>query len=304
MTGYVLRRLAQALIVLAFAVTAVFLLARLSGNPAVLLAPPNASAEDVQAISRSLGLEDPLPTQYVRFVSRVVLGDFGDSFLFRLPVRDLIAQALPRTALLAFAAFAFAAVLGVSAGTFAALQSGTWLDTASRGLAVLGQSVPSFWLGMILILVFAADWKILPAFGYGTPAHLILPAIALGAAPLAATTRLARSATVEVLRAEHTLFTRSKGVSQTRYLSHVLRNAALPLVTLSGVQLGFLLGGSVVVETLFAWPGMGLLAIQALNSRDYNVVQGVVLVNTAIFVVLNLAVDLSYGALDPRVRRQ
>ena len=304
MLRYLIQRVAQAIVTVLAAVTIIFLLVRLSGNPAVLLAPPYATPDDVHQLSSALGLNDPLQVQYGRFLLQLSRGNLGDSFVYGVPVRDLILQALPYTAALALVAYLFASVFGVGLGTLSALRSGTWIEIAARGVAVAGQSVPAFWLGMLLILLFAVRLRILPAFGSGTPDHLILPAIALGALPLASLTRLARSATLDVLSTEHILFERSKGVSWPVFLSHVLRNTSLPIVTLSGIQLGNLLSGAVVVETLFAWPGIGQLAIQGINGRDFNVVQGVVLVATTIFVSLNLLVDLSYGWLDPRIRRQ
>jgi peptide/nickel transport system permease protein len=301
---YTVQRLLQAVIVVAVAVTVVFVMARLSGNPALLLAPSEASRADLEAISKSLGLDEPLYVQYLTFLAKIVRGDFGESFTFRAPVSGLILHAIPFTFELGIAAVLFASIAGLTLGTTAALNSGTWIDAVARYVALIGQSVPVFWLGILFVLVFAAKLRWLPAFGSGTPDHLILPALALGLRPLASTARLTRSATLEVLRAEHTLFERSKGVSQVVLLSHLFRNVSLPVITLSGVQFGDLLAGSVVIETLFGWPGMGLLAIQAVGLRDYSVVQAVVMVDTVIVVLLNLLVDLSYGWLDPRVRSQ
>jgi peptide/nickel transport system permease protein len=296
-------RLAQAVIVLLVVTLVVFLLARLSGDPAKLMAPPNATKADIKTITASLRLNRPLYIQFGAYLAGLAHGDLGQSYSYAQPVRSLIAQALPNTIELALVAFALAAVLGAALGTIAGLTAGSWLDKLARGVALLGQSIPSFALGLLLILVFSVKMHALPAFGSGSPQHLVLPAIALGAYPLAAITRLTRSATLEVLRMDHVRFIRSKGVSAPVFLLHLWRNVSLPVVTLSGVQLGYLLSGSIIVESLFAWPGMGQLAIQALVHRDYNVVQGVVLVDTVIFVLLNLAVDFSYSWLDPRVRR-
>lgn len=314
MFRFTVNRLLQAFLVLLTVVTVVFMLERVTGNPAQLELPDYASEAQKQAVAKSLGLDAPIYVQYYRFLSRAVTGDFGESFSLQgevgsgnrasATVRELIGQALPYSVELALAAFAIGAVFGVGLGTIAALNSGSWIDSFAKGISLLGQSVPSFWLGILLVILFAVKLRSLPAFGAGTPESLILPALALSSFPLAATTRLTRSATLDVLRADHTLFERSKGVSQRVFLSHLLRNASLPVITLSGIQLGELLGGSVVIETLFAWPGLGLLAIQAINNRDYAVIQGVVLVDSAIFVLLNLLVDLSYGWLDPRISRQ
>jgi peptide/nickel transport system permease protein len=296
-------RLAQALLVVLVVVLVVFLLARLSGDPATLMAPPNATPEDIANISASMHLDASIPQQFVNYMADLLRGDLGQSYSYQSSVGDLITQALPNTILLALVAFLFASIAGTALGTIAALKAGSWLDKVARGVALAGQSMPSFALGLLIILVFSVQLQVLPAMGSGSPQHLILPAIALGAFPLAAITRLTRSATLEVLRMDHVRFLRSKGVSGPVFLLHLWRNVSLPVVTLSGVQLGHLLSGSIVVESLFSWPGMGQLAVQALVNRDYNVVQGVVLVDTVIFVLLNLAIDISYSWLDPRVRR-
>jgi peptide/nickel transport system permease protein len=296
-------RLAQAVIVLLVVTLVVFLLARLSGDPAKLLAPPNATAEDIKTITRNLHLDRPLSVQFGSYIADLSHGDFGKSFSYQQPVTKLISSALPKTIELALVAFLLAALLGAALGTIAGLTAGSWLDRLARGVALLGQSIPSFTFGLLLILLLSVKFHVFPAFGAGSPAHLVLPAIALGAYPLAAITRLTRSATLEVLRLDHVRFIRSKGVTARVFLLHLWRNVSLPVITLSGVQLGYLLSGSIVVESIFSWPGMGQLAIQALTNRDYNVVQGVVLIDTVIFVLLNLAVDFSYSWLDPRVRR-
>jgi peptide/nickel transport system permease protein len=296
-------RLAQALLVVLVVVLVVFLLARLSGDPATLMAPPNATPEDIASISASMHLDASIPQQFVNYIADLLRGDLGQSYSYQSSVGELIKQALPNTILLALVAFLFASIAGTALGTIAALKAGSWLDKVARGVALAGQSMPSFALGLLIILVFSVQLQVLPAMGSGSPQHLILPAIALGAFPLAAITRLTRSATLEVLRMDHVRFLRSKGVSGPVFLLHLWRNVSLPVVTLSGVQLGHLLSGSIVVESLFSWPGMGQLAVQALVNRDYNVVQGVVLVDTVIFVLLNLAIDISYSWLDPRVRR-
>lgn len=303
MLRYVAARLGQAVLVVWLVATVVFLLSRASGNAADLMAPPDAPPETVEEIRRDLGLDRPLATQYVDYFQGLVRGDLGTSFAYRQEVTTLIAGALPNTIQLGLCAFAFALTVGVSIGVGAALRPGGWLDNVGKVVALAGQSVPSFWLGILLVLVFAVNLRWAPPFGQGGLSHLVLPAVALGAYPLASLTRLTRSAVIEVLRKDHTQFERAKGVSGARLLVHTLRNASLPIVTLAGIQLGALFSGAVIVETVFAWPGVGQMAIQAISSRDYNLVQGVVLVNTFIFVTLLFLVDVSYGLLDPRVRR-
>jgi peptide/nickel transport system permease protein len=300
---YTLVRLAQAVLVLWVVLTVVFLLSRASGNIAELMAPPDSPPETVRLIEENLGLDDPLIVQYGRYLGDLAQGDLGQSFAYRAPVADLIREALPYSIQLGIAAFTFAVLFGIPIGVLSANRPGGWFDQLGKGVALAGQSVPNFWLGILLVLVFSVNLGWLPAFGAGSWKNLVLPAIALGWYPLASLARLTRSAVIEVHNKDHTLFQRAKGVSYANATQHTMRNASLPIVTLAGIQLGFLMGGAVVIETLFAWPGMGQLAIQGINSRDYPIVQGVVLVNTLFFVILLLAVDLSYGLLDPRVRR-
>jgi peptide/nickel transport system permease protein len=301
---YTLVRLAQAVLVLWVVVTVVFLLSRASGDIAELMAPPDAPPETVEQIKANLGLDKPLIVQYGRYIGDLAQGDLGDSFAYRAPVSELIGEALPKTLQLGLAAFVFAIVFGIPIGVLSATKPGGLFDQVGKGIALAGQSVPNFWLGILLVLFFAVRLGWLPAFGYGTWQNMVLPAVSLGWYPLASLARLTRSAVIEVLNKDHTLFQRSKGTSVGTALLHTMRNASLPIVTLAGIQLGFLFSGAVVVETLFAWPGVGQLAIQGINSRDYPIVQGVVVVNTLLFVFLLLMVDLSYGVLDPRVRRQ
>jgi peptide/nickel transport system permease protein len=303
MLRFTLVRLGQAILVLFVVATVVFLLSRASGNYAELVAPPDAPPETVAQIEKNLGLDKPLINQYFDYMSDLLHGDLGQSFAYRTDVRSLIADALPNTIELGLCAFAFAAVFGIAIGVRSAMRPGGWTDHVGKGLALAGQSVPSFWLAILLVLVFSVRLDWLPPFGQGGWQHLVLPAIALGAFSLASLTRLTRSAIIEVLRKDHTVFMNAKGVSPRLLIVHTLRNASLPIVTLAGILLGTLISASVIIETIFAWPGVGQLAIQGINSRDYNVVQGVVLVNTTIFVILLFIVDVSYGLLDPRVRR-
>ena len=303
MLRYTAVRVAQAVLVLWVVVTVVFLLSRASGNIAELMAPPDAPPETVLLIKQNLGLDDPLIVQYGRYLGDLAQGDLGQSFAYRAPVADLIGESLPKTLQLGVTAFGFAMVFGIPIGVLSAMRPGGLFDQLGKGVALAGQSVPNFWLGILLVLFFAVRLGWLPAFGSGSWKHLVLPAIALGWYPLASMARLSRSAVIEVLNKDHTLFQRAKGVTLANGLVHTMRNASLPIVTLAGIQLGYLFSGAVVIETLFAWPGVGQLAIQGINSRDYPIVQGVVVVNTLLFVFLLLVVDLSYGLLDPRVRR-
>ncbi|MDQ1423855.1 MAG: glutathione transport system permease protein [Acidimicrobiaceae bacterium] len=303
MARYILARLGQAVLVLFVVATVVFMLSRASGNVADLMVPQDAPANTRAQIEKNLGLDKPMIVQYGRYMKDLAHGDLGQSFAYRRDVRGLIFHALPNTIELGVCAFGFAVFFGIAIGVRSATRPGGWVDNIGKGLALAGQSVPSFWLGILLVMVFAVKLGWVPPFGQGGLKRLVLPSISLGAYALASLTRLTRSAVIEVLRKDHTLFERAKGVSAPRLVLHTLRNASLPIVTLAGIQLGTLFSGAVIVETIFAWPGVGQMAIQGINSRDYNVVQGVVLVNTAIFVFLLFIVDISYGLLDPRVRR-
>jgi ABC-type dipeptide/oligopeptide/nickel transport system permease component len=302
MIAYSLRRVLQALVVMWVVVTVVFLLERLSGNAADVLAGGRATAAELAEITRSLGLDQPLYVQYAKFIGQLVHGDLGISYIYHIPVTSLIGTAFPFSAELAVMGFSIAAILGVALGMAAALRSNTWVDASVKATALVGQSVPTFWLGLLLILLFAVTLRWLPVFGSGGLNNLILPSLALCATPLAEIARLTRSSTLEVLRADHIMFERSKGVSNLTLIRHLMRNAALPVITLLAIELGGLLAGTVVVETLFAWPGLGQLAINSVRVRDYSVIQGIVLFEAVIFVFMNLLVDLSYGLLDPRVR--
>ncbi|KAA9151859.1 ABC transporter permease [Amycolatopsis acidicola] len=302
MVRYTGARLLQGLAAVVVVVTIVFFLARLSGDAAALLAPPDATPQQLDAVRESLGLNDSLFVQYGHYLGGLLTGDLGESVSFRAPVAGLVLPAMGYTAVLALVSFALALVAGVALGTFAAFRSGTRSDHAVRLLSVLGQSIPPFWLGMVLVLVVSVGAGLLPAFGAVGPESLVLPALALAALPTAGIARLTRSAVLEVLGRDQTTFLRSKGVSPRVLVTHVLRNASLPVVTLAGIQLGVLFSGTIVIENLFAWPGVGLLAIQAIQAKDFALIQGIVVVNVVVFVLLLFLIDLSYGVLDPRVR--
>jgi peptide/nickel transport system permease protein len=295
-------RLAQGVVALFFVVSVVFVLGRLSGDSAALLAPADATPEQIAEVRQSLGLDRSIFVQYIEYFRNLVLGDFGESTSFRVSVSELVMPAMFNTAKLALVGFAIALVVGIALGTVAAFRAHTPYDLGVRVVSVLGQSVPSFWLGMLLVLLFSVTLGWLPAFGDVGLQSYILPALALAALPMAAIARITRSAVLEILNRDQTLFQRTKGGSTRVLVIHVLRNASLPVVTLAGIQLGVMFSGTIVVENLFAWPGVGQLAIQAIQARDFALIQGIVLVNTIVFIVLLFLVDLSYGVLDPRVR--
>jgi ABC-type dipeptide/oligopeptide/nickel transport system permease component len=278
----------------------------LPGDPIQLLIDERAAGIDQATIDRfreQFGLDKPLPVQYAKFVVDAVKGDFGRSFASRQPVSSEIMGRLPATAQLAAAAMLVAVVSGMLLGILAAVRRSTWLDSASMVVALSGLSIPSFWLALLLMLVFSVTLGVLPASGYGQARNLIMPAIALGAAPAAVIARITRSAMLEVIGSDYVTTARAKGMAERVVVwRHALRNALVPVVTILGLQIGSLLSGAVIVETIFGWPGVGRLLIQAIASRDFPMVQGGVVVVAGIFAVVNLATDLVYAVIDPRIR--
>jgi peptide/nickel transport system permease protein len=250
-----------------------------------------------------LGLNKPLTEQYLSFVINAFRGDFGQSFRHGIPASSVVVERLPATALLAFTALALGAMVAIPLGILAAVYRGTFADAGVMLLAVIGQGVPFFWLGLMLILVFGVELRLFPTGGYGGLKHLVLPSVTLAAYLGASTARLARSSMLEVLEQDYMRTARAKGLApHIVVLKHGLRNAAIPLVTYLGLQMGLLLGGAVVVEEIFAWPGVGRLLLQAISFRDYPVVQAATFILAMIFVVVNFLVDVVYAVLDPRVR--
>lgn len=306
MSAYVLRRLLQSVVVLFGVSLVVFFLARLApGDPVSLMLAETASPEQIEAAREHYGLNDPLPIQYWLFVTRAVRGDFGDSLYYNEPALLVILEAFPETVKLALAAFVVAVSVAVPLGVIAAIKRDTVWDYLAVGLSVLGQAAPSYWVGIILILFFSVRFQLLPSSGNFGPEYIILPAVTLAALLMAVLARLTRAGMLDVLGEDYVRTARSKGLREhTTILRHALRNALIPLVTVMGLQLGSLLGGAVIVEQVFAWPGVGRLAITAISARDYPIIQAVVLVVSSVFVVINLTVDLLYAFLDPRIRYQ
>lgn len=304
MWRYILKRVVLALPVLVGVSVVVFVAIRLiPGDPAQLMAGQAATQEVVQQIRQSLGLDQPLPVQYLYFLRNVVRGDLGRSLFNGAPVAEELAQRFPRTVRLALASMAVASLIGIPAGILAATRRSTWVDTAVMLVALAGVSVPVFWLGLNLILLFSVRLQWLPSFGYETWRHLVLPSLTLGAASTAIVARMTRSAMLEVLGQDYVRTARAKGLAERVVVNrHALRNALIPVVTVLGLQLGTLLSGAVLTETVFAWPGIGRLLVEAVLARDYPIIQGATLLIAATFVVLNVAVDVLYGLLDPRIR--
>ena len=297
------QRLFRALIALWLVSTVVFVVMRLSGDPVPLLLPPDAPTSEILRVRRELGLDKPLPVQYLIFLSNLAHGDFGRSIHFREPALDVVRGYLAATVELGLTAFVLAAVVAVPIGLFSAMRRNTLVDHAAMGLALVGQSAPTFFLGILFILLLSLKADLFPTSGRGDWHNLVLPALTLGAFTMASIARLTRSAVLEVLRADYIRTARAKGVAEVWVVAkHTLKNAAIPIVTITGLQFGTLLGGAVVTETVFSWPGIGRLAVQSIYNRDYAVVVFTVFLAALMFVVINFMVDLVYGVLDPRVR--
>jgi peptide/nickel transport system permease protein len=283
----------------------VFALVHLSGDPVLLMVSSDAPPDVVATTRHALGFDRPLREQFADYVTRAARGDLGVSLRSNLPVANLIQQRLPATVELTLAALLIAVVVAIPAGIVSAVKRGSALDRLAMVGAVAGQAVPIFWLALLLIAFFGVYLRWLPVFGRGSLAHLVLPAVSLSTVILGRLARLVRSSMLEVLGQDYVRTARAKGVSEVRVLAgHALKNAAIPIVTLLGLQFAQLLGGAVVTETIFAWPGIGRLVVEAIFNRDFPVVQGVVLVVSLIFVAVNLLVDLAYAALDPRIRTE
>lgn len=304
MAAYAIRKLAFTLVVMLGAATLSFLLLRVTpGDPAEALAGPQATQDDVQRLRVSLGLDRPLPVQFGIYLRNLARGDLGRSYRTHRPVSAEIAARWPATFSLSLTSLGVALAVGVPLGILAAVRRRTWVDFASMVGALTGVSMPSFWLALILIIVFSVKLKALPFVGRDSLASYILPSLTLGLGVAANIARLTRASMLEVLGQDYIRTGRAKGLSGLRLLYvHALRNASIPIVTIVGLQLGTLLGGQVVTETVFAWPGLGRMIVDSLLARDLLLVQGGILVLALTFVVINLLTDVAYGLLDPRIR--
>jgi peptide/nickel transport system permease protein len=303
--AFLLGRLTRTLIVLFGLTLLVFILLHLSGDPASVLAPATASAEDLERIREDFGLNDPLHEQYLRFVADTVTGDFGRSWKYQRPAIDLILERMPATLELAGSALVIAVIVGGVLGMAAAANRGRWVDVGAVGFSIVARAMPSFWLGLMSILLFAVILGWTPTSGRGTPLHLVLPAATLAATFLADVMLLTRAGMLETMDEDYIRTARAKGLSaRLIQLRHALPNAALPVVSSVGLIGGRLIGGAIVTETVFAWPGVGSLAIDGITSRDFPLVQASVLVLAMAVAVVNLLTDLSYGVLDPRIRHR
>jgi len=303
MRKYILMRFIQSVVTLFVLSVLVFGLARLTGDPLFMMMPPEASAEDFELARKQLGLDKPLPVQYFIYISNVLKGDLGTSIQARIPVSTMIKQRLPNSVKLAFFSITISLLIALALGVTSAVKKGSFIDVLSRIIAVSGMSIPSFWLGIMFILIFGVQLRLFPVNGTGSFKHYVLPGCVLGWTFAAALMRLLRSSMLEVLDSEYVKLARIKGVSEWWIIfGHALRNALIPVITFTGYYLGRIIGGVVIVETVFAWPGLGLMAYESLVWKDYPVIQGAVLFMCAAVLMINLAIDVLYAYIDPRIR--
>ena len=303
MRRFILRRLGYALLSLLLLSLTIFLFVRVTGDPAVLLVEPGASQADLDAIREQFGLDRPLVVQYWHFMKNLLRGDLGQSFYYRMPVFELYLSRLPNSLVLAVAAMAFSLLIGIPAGILAAVRVDRWWDSAGKIFALLGLSMPSFWVGLLMILFFSVYLGWLPSSGSGTVLHIIMPAFALGWYFAAAHMRLTRSSMLDVLGSEYVKLARLKGLAEARVIAkHAFKNALIPVLTLAGINLVIMVNVAVVVETVFAWPGIGRLLYEGIAFRDFPIVQATVLLGGAMIVIVNLLVDILYAVIDPRIR--
>ncbi len=304
MGAYIAKRFGETLIVLLLMSVVVFTLSRLTGDPVSLLLSDYASDEDRARVTAELGLDKPVLSQYMSFLSKALQGDFGQSLIGdQRPAIDMVLERLPASLQLAGIAFVFSLCLGIPLGVIAAVKHGTVWDGLARLVALLGQSVPAFWLGLVLMIFFSVKLRWLPTSGYGGWEYFVLPALTLGLFTASAVTRLIRNTMIDVLTSDYIKLARLKGLSESKVIwKHALRNSLIPMITFMGTFLATMITGAVVVETVFSWPGIGRLAFEAILNRDFPLIQAVVLMMTTLFIVINLVVDLSYALIDPRIR--
>jgi peptide/nickel transport system permease protein len=299
---YVAGRIGQAVLALFGVVTIVFFALRLSGDPARLLVPDGATQADIDRLREKLGLNASLWHQYVDFLTHAARGDLGYSYVQNRPALDLVVERVPYTANLAVAALLLSMVFGITVGVLTALKRGKWQEKVFMPVVLVGQAMPAFWTGLLLVLVFSVALRWLPSTGYAGPLSLVLPSVTLASLSAAAIARVTRGAVLEQLPLDYVRTARAKGASGFRLVvRHLARNTAIPILTVAGLELANLLGGAVVTEVIFAWPGLGQLTIQSVASRDFPVVQAIVILASAVYVVVNLVTDLLYGVVDPRV---
>lgn len=305
MLQVILRRLVFGFVSVVAASIVVFVLTRLSGDPAVLMMPVDATIMEIEAFRERMGWNDPWLVQYGRFVIGALQGDFGTSLRHNQPAFGMVMSHMPATLQLAFTSMAIAIIVAVPLGIITAAKRGTWVDGLGQLFATFGQSVPNFWLAIMLIWFLAVEQRLLPVAGRGTPLHLILPSITIAVGVIAIVMRLTRTSMLEVISEDYIRTARGKGLPEWLILlKHAARNILIPVVTIVGLRFGYILGSAVVVETVFAWPGVGYFTLQAIRNADYPIVQASVFVLAVSIILINLIVDLLYAALDPRIRME
>ena len=303
MTRFLLKRLVQSAVAILGTVTLIFFIQRLAGDPTLLMLPEGATREDIETLRHQLGFDRPLLTQYLEYVAQLARFDLGQSLVQRVPVADIIAARLPYTLYLAAGALLVAVGIGLPAGIVMAVKRGSPLERALMALVLVGQSMPTFWSGILLIMLFAVTLGVMPSSGVDGARSVVLPAIALGALTMATYARVARTAVLEEIERDYVSAARAKGLTFRRVVRrHILRNAATPIITISALEIANLLAGAVIVETVFAWPGLGQLAVQSIAARDFPIVQSIVLLGAFVSIALNLTADILYSVVDPRIR--
>ena len=303
MQRYFLSKLGQSVLLIFGVLLLVFTMVRVTGDPATLMMSREASPEDLEAFRERMGFNDPVLVQFGRFMSGAVVGDFGDSLHFKTPAMPMVLERLPATLQLALTALIMAVVVGIPLGLVGGFNPGSFIDNIARGLALLGQSVPNFWLALIMISYFAVNLRWFPTFGRDELKSVIMPAFVLGLPVMGQIVRMTRSAVLEIRGEDFIRTAHSKGLElNTIYTKHVFRNVAIPLVSVIGIQFGYLLGGSIYIEAIFAWPGMGQLLEQSIGWRDFPLVQALAVFTAVVVLGLNLLTDMTYAVIDPRIR--
>ncbi|RLA91958.1 MAG: ABC transporter permease [Deltaproteobacteria bacterium] len=303
MIKYIVRNIIQLIAVCFGIITMVFILTFIAGDPVLMMAPLNATPEEVNALRQSLGLNDPLPVQFSRYLLRVIQGDFGNSIRMQQPALRLVIERIPATIELGITSLLIATIVGVSVGILSAIKQNTWIDALGRLLALSGQSIPIFWFGLILIILFSVKLRFFPPFGYGEIKALIMPAVTLATYNIPLILRLTRSTFLEVIHQDYVRTAHAKGLpGKIVIFKHILPNAAIPIFTVIGMNFGKIVGGAIVTETVFAWPGVGLLTIDAIFTADYPIIMACTIILASSVVIVNFLTDLIYHVLDPRIR--
>lgn len=302
MQRYLISRIGQSLIVLAGVFVLVFFMIRLTGDPAATMMPREATPEQVAAFRRQMGFDRPIIVQFADFIRKAATGDFGNSTRYRLPALPIIAERLPATVWLATAALLFAVLLGIPLGLVSGARPNSLIDYLGRLVSLLSQTVPNFWLALMLIILFAVQLRWLPTSGNDKPLSIVLPAFVLGLPTFGRVVRLTRAVVLEIMGEDYIRTARSKGLTDTLvFYRHALRNALIPLISVVGIQYGYMLGGSVIIESVFAWPGLGRMIAESVVNRDFALVQAIAFFTSLTIILLNLLTDLAYGMIDPRI---